>query len=244
MMRRLYAYAIAALALGLASLAPAPSAAAEFELEAHGAGQHAYDSSFDPLGSGETPNVFTAGTLGVGYGLEEHLGIDGLFAYAAIGRAGSQQTPFDGDFRLDWNRGLYLAGVEYGYEFGAVRPFVRVTAGLARQRLRFSSTADDATAFSDVAVNFATRNSAGVALHTPYAASDPEATDPALALSENFNIGLTLESGYLWQPPARFDDLAGPDREDDPWQRTGVDLGELDASGWFWAIGAVVRMRL
>ena len=244
MKRRFSAYTFALLALGLTALAPTPSAAAEFELEAHGAGQHAYDASFDPLGSGETPNVFTAGTLGVGYGLEEHLGIDGLFGYAAIGRAGSRQTQFDGDFSFDWNRGLYLAGVEYGYEFGAIRPFVRVTAGLARQRLRFSSTAGDTTTFSEVAVDFATRNSVGVALHTPYAASDPEASDPALALSEHFNIGLTLESGYLWQTPARFDGLTGPDRDEDPWQRTGVDLGELDASGWFWAIGAVVRMRL
>lgn len=235
-------YAIPALVIGFVvwTSVPRPAEAGELQLEGHGAGQHAYDPSFDPLGRGETPNVFASGTIGVGYEIGDHVGLDGLFAYGALSREGSGQAPFDDAFEFGWRRGLYLVGAEYGYDFGMVRPFVRVTAGLARQRLTMSS--DGGTTFADVQTDFATRNSIGVAFHTPYAESDGSSS--VFAISEHVSIGLTLESGYLWQVPADFDQLSAPSAGDDGWTRSGIDLGTLDASGWFWAVGAAARLKL
>lgn len=236
----------ATLLLTMAGLTwPTPAQAGELQLEIHGSGQHAYDHSFDPFGSGETPNVFGSANFGVGYTLDDLIGLDGLAIYGVVGREGLDRERFNADFNFGWRRMLYLAGVEYGYDIGGFfRPFARLTAGVAHQRLEL--TPPEEATLSESKVGFATRPSAGIELHTPYRNSSPDESSSPLALADNFTLGLTLEAGYLWQTHADYDGLEGPssERGDDEWSRQGVDLGRLNANGWFWAVGAMMRIRL
>lgn len=223
-------------------LVAAPADAAEFQLEYHASGQHAYDPSFDAFGSGDTPNVFISHTVGIGYALDELVGFDGLLAYGAFSSSGAEQTRFDDDFTFGWRRTLFLAGAEYGYDVSPVfRPFARVTAGLARQRVRID--APGGSPLSEARLDFVTRNSAGLEFRTPYGDPDSDVQSPfGLPIS----LGLTLEAGYTWQQNAQFDGLGASegDASDTQWSRSGADLGTLDTDGWFWAIGTMVRLRL
>lgn len=230
------------------------ASAAEFEIEAHGAGQHAYDASFNAFGSGGTPNVFLSTNVGVGYHIGELFGLDGLYLYGVVGRESAENSRFDGSATFGWDRTLVLAGAEYGLDVGPYfRPFLRATVGLAHQRVTLAP--GDGALFKQSRLNVATRPSAGLQFHTPFAAApDSQPTgetghESPLALSQHFSIGLTLESGYLWQPTPDFDNLTavGADAGSDSsttYPRSGVDLGPVNASGWFWAVGAKLRFRL
>jgi len=233
----------AGLALAVVSLAaPSEADAQEFGLEFHAVGQHAYDSSFDAIGRGGMPNVYTAGTLGGSYHVGEWIGIDGLHAYGAYGWGGTGGPRLDDAYNFQWNRNLYLVGGEYGYHLTpAIRPFGRVTVGVASQRL--AVTPENDSTFSQRRVQFATRNSVGLEFRTPFSRPDSAGSRP-LALSESVSVGLTLQAGYLWQPQTSYDALTAPSGEDDSWRRSGMDVGTLDASGWFWALGGTLRFRL
>lgn len=233
----------ASAALAVVSLAaPAEADAQEFGLELHAGGQHAYDPSFDALGRGATPNVFTAGTLGGSYHIGELVDVDGLHAYGAYGWAGTGGSRLGGDYAFQWNRNLFLAGAEYGYHLTpAIRPFARVTVGVAGQRL--AVTPESGSTFSQRRFQFVTRDSLGFEFRTPFSRPDSAGSRP-LALSENVSVGLTVQTGYLWQPQTSFGSLTAPTGEDDPWRRSGLDVGTVDASGWFWAFGGTLRIRL
>lgn len=229
-----------------ALFSPHDAEAQEIAAEFRFAGQHAYDPSFDAFGVGETPNVFTAPTLAFSWGLDEALPFDGLGIYGELTRSGTGAERFSGAYRFHWHRNLYLAGLEYARQLTPhVTPFGRAAVGLSRQ----IATVEPAGgfAYSQSRVGLASRLAAGLELRTPFAERSEEA--PALALSDDYSVGLTLQSGYLFQTNARFDALrpeaadAGGD-EEGTWQRSGYDLGTLRSGGWFWAVGAVVRVRL
>lgn len=216
--------------------APGSSQAGELQLETHFSGQHSYDPTFDAL---QSPDVWISSTVGLSYGVGEHLGVPGLDAYIGVSDAGAGRQRFDGDYRFDWHRTMYLLGAEFGYDLtNWFRPFIRVTGGLARHR--FSVLPVGSRKYSEAQSDFVTRDSFNLEFHTPFATGED---DSALAMSDFVRLGVTLGVGYTWQTAAEYDELKASGGSSD-WEETGIDIGTLDANDWFWSVGATLRLRL
>ena len=232
----MHRHTLLAVAVALAAVtfaAPRPADAGDLQLGAGVTTAYPSASSFDALSD---DNRHGSGGLSVAYSLP----IDHLRVYAELNSTGTERNRFDGDYHFNWQRGMYLAGVDWGPTFGGFfRPFFRVTAGYARHRLQVNP--EYASNFGQTAHDFATKDSVGFELFLPMA--DPSNPDsPSFAFSENFTIGLTAQAGYLWQTKSDYTQMttdAGGD-----WQRSGIDLGRLDASGAFWDMGVFVRFGL
>jgi hypothetical protein len=180
----------------------------------------------------ETSNA-SNGRLGVGYDFGDL--VPGLRAYLLYGGGSRSASHFDGDLDVDWKRNLYLTGLGWGYEIGEVfRPFLRTLFGYAHQRLELDVPSGD---YAQIARDFAVLSSGGFELYFPY----QKEGESNIGFSKRLTIGFDAEFGYLWQTPATYDNLQ---RTSDDWQRSGGDVGVLNANGLFWSAGIFARFRL
>lgn len=229
---------LACIALSLA--APQTAHAGDLQLEGDISTEYPTDPSWDALNDN---NINTSANLGVAYGLDDFVPLSGLRAVVQFSGTGMESHRFDGDYKFGWSRNLYLVGADWGPEIaGFMRPFARVSAGVARQHLEV--TPNGSVQFQDSEVDFATKNSVGLELYIPF---EKKGDSSSFGLSDMFTFGLSGQFGYLWQAPANFDGMRAPDGthgKDDPWSRTSVNLGELNTNSTFWDVGLFFRLRL
>jgi hypothetical protein len=224
-----FAVALCALTVGL----PDRADAGDLQIEAGVTTEYPGDSSYDALSEN---NVNPTGNIAVAYGLP----IQNLRVYGEFNATGADRNRFNGDYDFSWQRGMYLAGVDWGPTIGGFfRPFFRVTAGYARQNLQISPAEGDS--FGKTAHDFATKNSLGVELFLPMGDGDDSSN---LSISDNFSLGLSAQGGYLWHSKADYSGMTSGQNHDDDWQRSGVDVGTLNASGGFWNVGVFMRIGL
>lgn len=182
------------------------------------------DRSFDALSDDEQ---YTAGMFGVGWDLGR-LTVPGLRALVLYSGGGVEQSRFGGQANLDWYRNLFLAAADWGPTFfDTIRPSARLGAGYALQSLDVQTTGP---AKHDYAHDFAGFGSLGLEVSTPRQFLGP------------VRLSLLGEFGYLGQTTATFDELDGSQGGDFSYQQAS--MGDLSTSGWFWDVGAGVRLEL
>ncbi len=226
---------IAALAVALAAvsaLVPGSAQAETFQVDAAIGSAYPTDRSYDALAD---TNHLGSGTFAASMTLESLLGLQGLRAYTQVDLTGLHTQRFGGDLAFQWHRSHFLLGADLGPNIGGFfRPFVRLTAGYARQRLEIDPV--DQPGYSDLSHDVVTKNSLGFELFIPYQQEE------AISIPEPFTFGITAETGYLLQTGASFESL-GSER-DDPWQRSGFDAGTLRTNAPFWDVGLFFRIDL
>jgi hypothetical protein len=174
------------------------------------------DESFEAFGDDD----YTSGQVEVGYGLGESLlpGLRGFVIYSG-GGIGTRRL-FGGELRMDWRRDLFMLAAGWGPElWGFFRPSVRLGGGYALQSVEMETSGPKMTDYAHDLAGFA---AISVEFFTP----------------ENFlgafRLGLLVESGYLAQTSANFDEFS---RDGDGWTQQEAALGDLSASGEFFNIG-------
>lgn len=237
-MRRLTLTTIAFAAFATLGLAtPTDAEAGEIHLELSSTTEYAPDPSFDALSD---DNVNGAGVLSGAYSFDNLVPFGDLRAYFEFNGTGRDRRRFDGAFDLDWSRGMYLVGADWGPQlFEFTRPFIRVSAGYVRQQLRVSPSEDSPT-FEQREHDFATKNAVGLELFIPYG----EDSTASFSIPKEITVGLSGKFGHIWHTPAQFDDMRAADGStdaDDSWSRSSVNLGELRSTGLFWDVGAFIR---
>ncbi len=212
-------------------VAPREASAGELHIETDAATVYPISPSFTIVSDTTT---ISDGRLGLGYAFGDDV-VPGLRAYLVYSGGAQSATRFDNDLNFEWSRNLYLAGVGWGYEIQEFfRPFLRTLFGYAHQQLSLETPSGD---FSQPGHDFAVLSSGGFEIYFPYQREG----ESNAGFSRRLTFGFDAELGYLWQTPAVYDNLQ---RTSDDWQRSGADIGVLNANGFFWSAGIFARIRL